>query len=102
MSAYRVTLLDCDLCGEVFDHGWQTIGASYAQTRRLAANSYEWTPDYTRTAAWRSWRNVDICWKHDDLTMPQALAAVDARRSPEPADEFEATGGFVPGSVDPS
>lgn len=69
MSAYRVVLLDCDLCGEVLDLGPHAVAATYALVRRQAV-----------AYGWRSWRNVDVCSNHDELTMPQVLDAVDERR----------------------
>ena len=67
MSAFRVVLLDCDLCGEVCDLGGAAVGVTFAKVRR--------------PSGWRSWRDIDICPAHDDMTMPQALDAVDKRRA---------------------
>lgn len=78
MSAYRVTMLDCDLCGEVYDPGMYGVAARYADVRRMAAR--EATDWRYEGKTWRSWRNVDICPKHHELTTSQALDAVDARR----------------------
>lgn len=74
MSAYSVTLIDCDLCGAVFDAGPQAVREKRSVVR-----------GYARSEGWRSWRTVDLCPTHDELTMPQALDAVDARFAQEPA-----------------
>lgn len=77
MSAYRVTMLDCDLCGEVYDPGPNGVAASFAVVRRMA--SREETDWRYEGETWRSWRSVDICPKHSELSIPQALNQVEAR-----------------------
>lgn len=76
MSAYRVVLLDCDLCGQVYDPGGGGVSATYARVRALA-----------RREVWRSWRAVDICPTHNALTMHEAVSAARRRTKRSQGDD---------------
>lgn len=79
MSAYRVTLLDCDLCGEVFDAGPKAVGASIRDVRHLASRTFDCSSDWSTKSGWRSHENIDICPKHVEMTMGEASLAVVQR-----------------------
>lgn len=69
MTAYGVTLLDCDVCGEVLDIGHPSIGAPFSDVRKIA-----------KRLGWRSWPGVDACPRHADMSKGRVYAAVEAVR----------------------
>lgn len=77
MSAYRVTMLDCDLCGEVYDPGPEGIRARISDVRRMAARESGGWPHQGH--AWRSSGSIDVCPKHWELSIEEVRAAVEAR-----------------------
>lgn len=73
MTAYRVTLLDCDVCGEVFDSGFWGVSATFAEVRTRA-----------RAVGWESRGGRDSCPRHrEGATGAGLLSMSDLSRAPE-------------------